>query len=346
MILPKRKLFFSLFLIGAAISALVFLLFIGFPRDIVIDRKDFSKGPETSAPDKPANPESPEIILLAVGDIMLDRGVAYYVKKTGNGDFKFLFSNVANALRAADISFANLESVISDKGRKVGSVNSFRALPQAAEALSWAGFDIVSAANNHAIDYTKEALEDSLKRLSQESIDYVGAGFNYDEAYSVKVKEVKNARVGFLAFNVLGSDYWRAEENYSGIAQVSDGDLEKIKQRVAEEKKKVDILIISFHWGDEYMDLPNRLQEKWGRALIDSGADLIIGHHPHVVQPIERYNNGWIAYSLGNFIFDQSFSKETMEGLLLEVKIKDRKIKEVGAKKIQMNNFFQPSIVE
>jgi len=346
MISPKQKLFLLLFFIGAVFAASAFLFFIVFPRDITINKKDFPKEPETSVPEKSTKLEEPEITLFAVGDIMLDRGVAYYVEKAENDDFKSLFSNVADILGVADISFANLESVISDKGRKVGSVNSFRALPQAAEALSWAGFDIVSAANNHAIDYTKEALEDSLKRLNQQGIDYVGAGFNAKEAYSARIKEIKNTKIGFLAFNVLGSDYWRAGENYSGIAQVSDADLEEIKKMVSEERKKVDILIISFHWGDEYRFLPNRFQEKWGRALIDSGADLIIGHHPHVIQPVEQYNNGWIAYSLGNFIFDQGFSKETMEGLLLKVKIKDKKIEEVISKKVRMNDFFQPSIVE
>jgi poly-gamma-glutamate synthesis protein (capsule biosynthesis protein) len=291
---------------------------------------------------QPEKKEDTKITLLAAGDIMLDRGVEYKIKKEGNNDFRFPFLKIADDLKKADILFGNLESVISDKGRKVGSINSFRADPKAIEGLNFAGFDIVSVCNNHSLDYTNEAMEDSFKRLEEAGVEYVGGGLNEEEAFSPKVLEAKNTKIGFLAYCNLGSKLWRAGENSSGIAFVSDADLEKIKADIAEAKKQVDVLVVSFHWGDEYASIPNSSQEKWGRAIIDAGADLVIGHHPHVAQPVEKYNQGWIVYSLGNFIFDQWFSEETMQGLALEVKIEGKKIKEVHSKEIKMTDSFQP----
>jgi poly-gamma-glutamate synthesis protein (capsule biosynthesis protein) len=291
---------------------------------------------------QPNEKENTQIIFFAVGDIMLNRGVEYKIKKEGGGDFNFPFLKIADHLKKSDILFGNLESVISNKGRKVGSINSFRADPKATEGLTFAGFDIVSVCNNHTLDYTSEAMEDSFKRLEEAGIKYAGGGFNEEEAFSPKIVEAKNTKIGFLAYCNLGSKLWRAGEKSSGIAFVSDADLEKIKEDIAEAKKQVDVLAVSFHWGDEYVSSPNSSQEKWGKAIIDAGADLVIGHHPHVVQPVEKYNQGWIAYSLGNFVFDQWFSEKTMQGLALEVKIEDKKIKEVHSKAIKMTDNFQP----
>ena len=106
-----------------------------------------------------------------------------------------------------------------------------------------------------------------------------------------------------------------------------------------------DIIIVSMHWGEEYQLRSNKKQQEIGRALVEAGTDIIIGHHPHVIQEIERYKNGWIAYSLGNFIFDQNFSKETMEGLMLKAIIQDKKIVEIEPVEIKINSSFQPEII-
>ncbi len=278
-----------------------------------------------------------EKTLFFVGDIMLDRGVELKVKREGGGDFKFVFSKIADKLKKADLLFGNLESVISDKGKNVGSEYSFRADPEAVKALEYAGFDVVSLAHNHALDYTGEALEDCMERLKKAGIDYVGAG-NREEAFSLKIKEVKGLKVGFLAFTDLGTKYWKAGEESAGIAWTEEAPLEITR----EAKEKVDILAVSFHSGKEYAREPESSKSSLFKEIVDSGADLIIGHHPHVIQPVEEYKNGWIAYSLGNFVFDQSFSEETMEGLLLEVIIKGKEIKEVNSRKIGISDFYQP----
>ena len=290
--------------------------------------------------------EDPEIILFAVGDIMLDRGVEHNIKKNGDGDFKFPFLRIADVLKEADILFGNLEGPISDKGRNVGSIYSFRADPEAVEGLKYAGFDVLSLSNNHMFDYGRDALEDTFERLKEADIDYIGAGLNEQESYSPLIKEVNGTKIAFLAYTDLGPESWKSTEEYSGMAWINEEDMEKVKNDIEKAKEKSDILIVSLHSGKEYSTTPSFFQSYFFKACIDSGADIGIGHHPHVVQDIEEYGNGWIAYSLGNFIFDQGFSEETMESCLLRITIKDKKIKEVASQKIKISDLFQPYITE
>ena len=269
---------------------------------------------------------------------MLDRGVEYAVEKQGNGDFRFPFLKIADYLKKADILFGNLESVISNKGEKVGSVYSFRADPKAIEGLLFAGFDILSVANNHIFDYGRLAMEDGLKRLKNVGIGYIGAGFNEEEVRSGIIKEIKGVKICFLAYNNKGSEYWQAGENSSGISWLDD----KITKDVRTAKEKSDLVIVSMHFGEEYQNKQNGEQEYFAKLAIDSGADLVLGHHPHVIQPVEKYKQGWIAHSLGNFIFDQNFSEETMEGILLEVIVENKKIQKISQIKIEISENFQP----
>lgn len=283
-----------------------------------------------------------KIIIFAVGDIMLDRGVEYTIKKEGKNDFKFPFLKIAGDLKKSDLLIGNLEGPISNRGEKIGSIYSFRMNPESIKGLEYAGFDILSLANNHALDYGRIALEDTMNLLKDNGIDYVGAGFDEKEVFSVKIKEVKGVKIGFLAYTDFGSKFWKPGTNTSGVAFFSIEDLEKIKKEISETKKNVDILIIFLHSGTEYSKNPTNFQKEFSRACVDAGADLILGHHPHVTQLVEQYKNGWIAYSLGNFIFDQSFSEETMQGTLLEVLIENGKIKEVNPKEVEISKNFQP----
>lgn len=287
-------------------------------------------------------PEPIRIILA--GDIMLDRGVEYMIEKYGEGNFEFPFLKIADEFKKADVVFGNLEGPISDKGEKVGSIYSFRNNPEAIEGLNFAGFNVLSLANNHAFDYGKEAFEDTLKRFKEIGIDYVGAGFNELEAYEPVIKEVNGTKIGFLAYTDLGSPYWKATANASGIAWINGELLDLAGQQIKETKEKVDILIVSLHSGEEYAEAPAQFQIEFSKAAIDAGADLAVGHHPHVVQKPEIYNGKYIYYSLGNFIFDQAFSEETMEGQIVEILIENGKIKEIIPINIKINEFFQPEI--
>jgi poly-gamma-glutamate synthesis protein (capsule biosynthesis protein) len=286
-------------------------------------------------------PKKEKITLIFVGDIMLDRGVKFSIEKYGKRGYRFPFLKIADELKKADILFGNLESVISDKGKKVGSIYSFRAKPEAIEGLKFAGFDILSVANNHIFDYGREAMEDSFKRLKEAKIDLVGGGFNEKEAYEPVIKEINGVKIAFLSFTNLGSEYWSAKGNRSGIAWLKAENLEK---GVKEAKENANLVIVSMHFGDEYQKKANSEQKYFARLAIDSGADLVIGHHSHIVGEVEEYKGKYIFYSLGNFVFDQKFSKETMEGLMLKVSIENGKIEKVIPIKIRINQFFQPEI--
>ena len=292
--------------------------------------------------EKQEGPDDSEINLFFVGDIMLGRGVEYMINKQGKGDFKFSFLKIASELQKSDILFANLEGPISDRGVRVGSIYSFRFKPEAVDGLVYGGFDILSLANNHMLDYQRIALEDTMNILKENNIDYIGAGFNKEEAFSLKIKEIKNTRIGFLAYTNLGPGNWKAGEKNSGMAWISENDIGEIAEDIKKSKKEVDILIISLHAGEEYEENPTSFQTSFAMNCIENGADLVVGHHSHVVQKIERYNDGWIAYSLGNFIFDQGFSEETMKSIILKVAIKDKKIKEISSENIRINEYFQP----
>lgn len=334
-----RELFvFLLIVFSIAVLAGSFLIFEIKKAEIEIQEISLVQMPESSHLKAEACP----IILMFVGDIILDRGVEYMIEKYGEGDWRFPFLKITDYLREADILFGNLESIISDKGKKVGSVYSFRADPEVIEGLNYAGFDVISVANNHIFDYGRSAMEDYFKRLKKAGIDFVGGGFSEKQARSGVTKEVNRTKITFLTYTNLGSPYWQATDEKSGIAWLD----ERIERDIKKAKENSDLVIVSMHFGEEYQSQPNSEQKNFAYLAIDSGADLVIGHHPHVVQPNEKYKAGFIFYSLGNFVFDQSFSEETMRGQMLKVIIENGKIKEAVPKEIKINNFFQPELAE
>ena len=301
----------------------------------------------------PPKHESSSVTLLFVGDVMLDRGVEFEIQKNG-GDWTWPFRHIASFLHQADLVFGNLESQISDKGVNVGSIYSFRANPKSIEALSYAGFDVVSVANNHSFDYTREAFEDSLTRLANADIAYTGGGFSEAEAHTPVIIEIEGTRIGLLAYTNSGLAAWQARstgsgqatESTAGITWVDWDTLDELQQDIQKAKAKVDILAVSIHAGEEYAKEPSDFQRLFAKTAIDEGADLIIGHHPHVLQPLEQYKEGWIIYSLGNFLFDQDFSQETMRAAILKVVVENKEITNVSLLSTKINSSFQVELVK
>lgn len=289
------------------------------------------------------NEEIPPVIirdttLLFLGDMMFDRGVESSVNKNFEGDFSKLFDNVEE-IKGADILFANLEGPVSDKGNNVGSKFSFEMNPNILPVIKEAGFDIVSFANNHVGDWNIAAFKDTLSRLETESIPQTGAGLNKAEAEIPVIIERNGINFGFLGISDVGPAWMQAKENSPGILLASDPRLPEIIQNA---KNNSDVLIISIHWGDEYKKVHNTRQENLAKTMIDNGADLIIGHHPHVIQDIGEYKGKPIVYSLGNFIFDQYFSKDTMKGMAFEVTFNGTSIKKSESRTVVLNKKYQP----
>jgi len=265
--------------------------------------------------------EDKKSTILFVGDIMLssNRGVGRQIKK--ENEYKYPFLRIVDFLRSADLTFGNLEGPISYRGKNGGSKYSFRGNPKVVEGLKYAGFDVLSIANNHIFDWGEDAFNDTIYVLKANGIDNVGGDINYEIANKPVIKNVFGTKVAFLAYSMVDYDIGNFEAINDTPGKSSFYE-EKLFKKIKELKTSgiADIVIVSFHWGKEYETRSDIKQQKVAYSLVDAGADMIVGHHPHVVQEVEKYKNSWIAYSLGNFIFDQNFSEETMRGLMLEVR--------------------------
>lgn len=269
----------------------------------------------TSASDRLTEKQT-NIKLGFVGDIMLDRGVESSVYKNFYGDYSGLFSKVKDQLNSYDFLFGNLEGPVSDKGVDGGGLYSFRMDPVVLPVLKDAGFKAFSLDNNHILNYGPEAVIDTEIRLVEN--DFMVVGNKPFVMFGIKFM--------ILTYN-----------------QFSNLDLEQMKKEISLARSTNDLVITYYHFGEEYQTQPNDYQRTVSKLAVDSGADLVVGAHPHVVQTIEQYKNVWIAYSLGNFVFDQYFSKETMQGGLLEVEINpgSKRIEKVALKKVILNKLFQ-----
>jgi D-alanyl-D-alanine carboxypeptidase/poly-gamma-glutamate capsule biosynthesis protein CapA/YwtB (metallophosphatase superfamily) len=291
--------------------------------------------------EKIKNIEKGEVSISFLGDIMMDRGVKTSVYKNYGGDFNSLFKNLGE-LKEDDITFANLEGPVSDVGKNVGSKYSFRMEEKTLDALKNASFEIVSFANNHVGDWSVAAFDDTLGGLNRVGIKYTGAGKNLADASEVRVMEENGVKVGFLAFTDVGPNWMAAGESKSGILLASDP---KRLEYIKTAKEKVDVLVVSYHWGDEYVPF-NARQKSLAESSIDAGADIIAGHHPHVRQDTVTYKDGLIMYSLGNAIFDQYFSEETMKGGLVNIKVTKEGIKDFEEKVFTLDKTYVPGVPE
>ncbi|MEK7539294.1 MAG: CapA family protein [Patescibacteria group bacterium] len=283
--------------------------------------------------------QDPDFVTLVFGgDLMLDRGVRSSVVKNFNNDYSALFEKL-KILKESDIVFANLEGVASDQGSDTHNLYSFRMDPSAIPALKGAGINILSVANNHIGDWGRLAYIDTLSRLKENEILYTGGGQNKIEAETPTIIEKYRMKIGFLGFSDKGPNYMVADAEKAGILLASDPNFDEI---IKNASKQVDYLVVTFHFGEEYQTKHNARQEYLAHRAVDDGAKIIIGSHPHVIEDTEVYKNSYIAYSLGNFIFDQSWSKPTMQGMLLQIKLNRDGSMTTKKNIIQLNSAFQP----
>lgn len=274
------------------------------------DNHSFSKTSQPGTGGAPAS--APKIrrrfSMIAAGDVMLDRNVGQAIAVNGA---KSILKDVAAMTNDADISFANLECPLSAVGPHRPNDCIFRASPEAVQVLRHGGFDIVSLANNHTLDAGKAGLLQTLDILEKHSISYCGANREGrgDELTILEVGE-RPVRVGFLA----ATDLSFAHGSYNKV----NADRSNLRAQIQAARSQCDILCVSLHWGDEYQSLPSPRQRNTAYAAIRAGADVILGHHPHVLQGVEIYQNKPIFYSLGNFVFDQR-EGERMESAIFRL---------------------------
>lgn len=252
-----------------------------------------------------AETEDRLIQLTTVGDIMLARRLGEVI---ANGDITYPFAAVQHLLTGADLTIGNLETALGIGGNPEAKGYTFLAPPEVTGSLALAGFDLLSLANNHAMDYGPQTLLQAIELLSSEGIQTVGAGLNATEAYAPLTLEVDGIVLAFLAFvdvpvEVRGFDTrdWEATATRPGVAWA---DPFQIRAAIEAAHATADVVVVLLHSGYEYVNTPSPPQQSAARLAIDAGADLVIGHHTHVLQGIEFYGEGTIIYGLGNFVFD------------------------------------------
>lgn len=242
--------------------------------------------------------------VLLVGDIMLDREVENLINQNS---IYYPFQKISHFLRGIDIVFGNLEGpIVKNPPDFLDNSLKFAFNSDVMKAISWSHFNLFSLANNHALDMGKEGLEETEKWLKKYEINFVGnplsgSSDNLNSSFS-------RDNITFLAFNQIFPFMDKEEEIIKTIKMVKSSNPD-------------NFLIVSLHWGEEYKLINSPVQQSLAHKIIEAGGDLIIGHHPHVVQNIEKYQGKLIFYSLGNFIFDQYFSPETQEGLAVGLEI-------------------------
>jgi poly-gamma-glutamate capsule biosynthesis protein CapA/YwtB (metallophosphatase superfamily) len=253
--------------------------------------------------------------IIAGGDIMLARGTGQSVDRHG---VDHPFEKIRTEMTIHDIACANLEGPISDRGRRFLPDKGiyFRADPKVIKGIVDSGLDFLSLANNHSLDWGVDALADTMSLLKTAGIRYAGAGRTREEALSPAVFRMGDKSVAFIAYNDVYPLSVSEERRSMQTLDLREGEIEK---EIRLLKKKYDILIVSVHAGAEYNGKQEEEKTRKLRSLVDAGADVVLGHHPHVVQDIEIYRGRVVAYSLGNLIFDQSWSEQTSQGLLLEI---------------------------
>lgn len=267
------------------------------------------------------NEDEDIVTLVATGDVLLARYVEQRMRATG--DYTLPFAKVADFLKSADVTFGNLETPILDGVTTPKDSTTFRADPKTVKGLQFAGYDVMSVANNHTMNYQIPGLTNTLKELKKAGILTSGGGKNQDFARAPAVVEVKGKTIAFLSYvdtKIPPRNYGIANYNTAGLAGM---DIEAMKNDVKNASAAYDIVVVSMHSGTEYKKEPTQLQKDFAHAAIDSGASAVIGAHPHVVQPVEYYGNGVIFYSLGNFVFDQFFSADVKTGLAVRISFEE-----------------------
>lgn len=240
--------------------------------------------------------------LQAVGDVTFGEQVGPAVRAHGAA---YPWQLIAGTLRDADVSVGNLETSISTRGAPATKQYTFRGPPQAAGALGrLAGFDVLTLANNHAVDFGMGALLDTLRSVHQAGVQTIGAGANAAQAHRPAIVTVGGLRIGFLGYSDINPPGFVAGPSSPGTARA---DPQRIADDVRALRRSADVAVCFFHWGVEMHPEPNARQEQLAAACLDAGAALVIGAHPHVLGPVTARGRGRVvAWSLGNFVFPSS----------------------------------------
>lgn len=302
------------------IIALIILVFISttFTVYISLTHKHHNKNNNSTTTKTPSKPPAEpvksdtfsEILITCVGDCTLGNDDKFTsntlpeVLKQNNNDYSYFFKNVKSIFEKDDLTTANLETTFTNSNIKANKGNppfyNFKGDPEYAKSLKLGSIEAVNLSNNHIYDYLQKGFDDTVNSLKSENINYFGEGTKY-------ITTIKGIKFGFLGYT-----------GYTNSTNFQD----TVKNDISELKKQNCIVIINFHWGVENAYYPNDTQKTIAHFAIDNGADLIIGHHPHVIEGIEQYNNKIICYSLGNFCFGGNQNPNDKNTFIFQIKYK------------------------
>ena len=304
------------------------------PRVTPAEPQSVSAGSGASAP----------IQVIAVGDIMLD-GTARPV--LGENGYDYPFAQVKRYFAGAQVVFGNLEGPLTEHGTpEQDKTYVFHSPPQkVSRALKDAGFNVVSLANNHTLDYGAEGLRETMEALDAAGIAHAGAGATLSQARQPVIVQAGGKRIAILAYSLTLPETFYAEANKAGTAF---GHEAYVRRDIAAARRQADIVLVSFHWGQEGKTALRDYQVQLGHAAIDAGAAAVIGHHPHILQAVEHYKDGVILYSLGNFTFG-SYSKDAKVSAVAELIFDGNRVQTLRLHPINVDNFqvaFQPQILD
>ncbi|NLG29387.1 MAG: CapA family protein, partial [Chloroflexi bacterium] len=267
----------------------------------------------------------PSITLAAVGDLMLAESVGESIAAT-SPRYPFEGEGVRPILAGADIAVGNLECAVAEGGERQAKPYTFLADPAVIEGLQYAGLDVLSMANNHTGDYGDSAMVETLDALDAAELIAVGAGRTITDAHASKIVTANGLRVAFLAYNQIAPESFAATETSPGSAWA---DPAAMAADVQAARDAADLVVVICHWGAEYATHTNASQRALASALAEAGADLVIGHHPHVLQGFGFFADTFVAYSLGNFVFYPMFDANTAETIILRCVLDSTGVKTV-----------------
>lgn len=267
-------------------------------------------------------PKDKTVTMIATGDVMPARTVNDQMVK--RKDFRWPFEKTAHVLASADLTVINLETPLRTDCTPTNQGMIFCGDARAAEGLVFTGVDVATLGNNHVGNYFKEGVEETKMILSNAGILPVAEGITY--------REVKGIRFAFLSYNDIGAPE-------AGVPWAEE---EIITREVAKARENADVVIVSYHWGVEYVTQPSEMQRELAHLTIDAGADVVLGNHPHWIQPVEIYNGKFIIYAHGNFVFDQEWSEETKTGVVGKYTFYEGTLVDVEYLPIRIIDYGQP----
>ena len=265
------------------------------------------------------------LTMSMVGDVMMGR---YVEEVTDSHGFDYLFRYMKPYFNASDYVSGNYEhpALAKDvsKYEEADTAIRLNSYADGVEAVKNAGFSVMTLANNHMMDFEEQGLLDTINEFDNAKMDYVGVGRNITEAKeNINYQDVKGVRIATLGFTDVYGKNAVAKNNQAGLLNSNPDLLFKMIGDAKDAKKgNADLVVVNMHWGQEYATSATGRQTELAKAVIDAGADIIIGHHPHVVQSFDVYKDGLIFYSLGNFVFDQGWTR-TKDSAMVQYHLTD-----------------------